>query len=238
MTTKTKTRGARTQVIKRTVYTARHLKRYYPDAFARAHERHCENMREDTYRMDEIMDSLKGLFDAAGVKMSDWEIGAYSYSHLRADFTQEEAGELDGARAFAWLENNLFGPLRAPWGLPKLKKGAALPEGFTRGWIAPSKEYPHGCVTADDKNPVTRWTRPGAMRECPFTGVCYDMDFVDALVKAIKGGDTLRDAFASLADEARRLIEAEDEYEQEEASFLDAADANGWEYTREGGMVR
>lgn len=113
MATKTKTRrtpGRRTQVIKRTAYTARHLKRYYPEAFQKALEQHAENVGEDNWRADELMESLKGLMDAAGVRLKDYEIGAYSYSSLRVQFPShgydegEAVGELRGARAMAWLE--------------------------------------------------------------------------------------------------------------------------------------
>jgi len=210
------------------VYDVRKLKRYRPEGFKRAYETYCQNVAEDTYSMNEIMDSLKALFKAAGVKMSDWEIGAYSHSHLSAQFGREDygdgPGELEGARALAWIENNLLEQFRAPFGLNKEDGNLHLNgDNGKRG-----KHY---------RKRWARWYAPGSVKSCPLTGVCYDEDFIEALTKSVKEGETLREAFEGLADVARKLIEGEDEYAREESSFIEAAEANGWEWTAEGKMV-
>jgi hypothetical protein len=189
----------------------------------RAHEDYKKHL-DDIPWGDEIGDSWKALFKAAGVKARDWEIGPWNYSHIDVSFSQEEARDLKGARAFAWLENNLLRDLRAPWGLDKMDGN--LHENGDNGKRGAAKRLTW-----------RRYYAPGALKECPLTGVCFDMDFLDALRENIRTGDTLREAFEGLADTARKLLEAEDEYQQSLEAFKDCADANGYEFTREGRRI-
>ncbi len=220
--------SSRVRIITTRVYSAAHLKRYYPDGFKRAHEKHCQFVAEDSYRMEEILGSLKRLFEVTGgaVRMADWQIGPWNQSYIRATFNQDGAGEIKGARALAWIENNLLGQFRAPWGLNK--KDGNLHENGDNG--KRGKHY---------RKIWRRWYAPGSVKSCPISGMYYDEDFIDEIVKGIRagGGETLKEAFEGLAYKAQHMIEEEERYESEEAQFLDAADANGWEYTRDGEMV-
>jgi hypothetical protein len=72
---------------------------------------------------------------------------------------------------------------------------------------------------------------------CPFTGVCYDDDCLDALKKSIRDGDTLREAFNSLGYEVARICAAESDHEAREDAFTERAAANGWEFYENGEMV-
>lgn len=233
-----KTKGVRTRVRVDRVYTAQHLKRYYPAAFEKALEKYRENIDLD-YTSDELMSSLKGLCGAANVKMRDWSLGAYNRGNNLSVTMPGDDGtaELTGGRALAWIENNVLAQYRAPYGLPKLAAGAPLPKGYTRGWIAPCKDHPNGAVTCTDDNPIRRWAAPGHVSECPFTGMCYDMDFLEDLKKSIVGGRTLKEAFEDLADVFARTLESEYEYQSEPAQFLDAAEVNQWEFDKHGRMV-
>jgi hypothetical protein len=73
--------------------------------------------------------------------------------------------------------------------------------------------------------------------DCPFTGYCADDDCIDAIRDAIKGGETLKEAFEGLAAVVAKICASESEYVQTEAYFLDHASANGWEYTEDGERV-
>lgn len=209
------------------VYDARALRRYHPEGFATALEKYRQHVAEDGFTMNEVMDSLKGIYEAAGVKMRDWEIGPYSHSYIRASWGENlvnDPGDLHGARALAWVENNLLAQFRAPYGLDK--KDGNLHENGDNG-----KRGMHY------RRRWARWYEPGSVKACPFTGLCFDDDMIDALLKSLRAGDTLREAFEGLASAAQRIIEAEDEYQSQESSFIEAAEANGWEYTREGRMI-
>ena len=190
------------------VYTAEELKKENPKAFEKAFQEYRESRESDgAFWSDEVIQSLKGLMTASGLKMTDWAIGGRG-TFLSTDIS-EEAGALEGKRALAWIENNLLGALRIPWTGEKRKSVAKYGDGY----------------------------RPGQVKSCPFTGVCYDEDFIDALLKEIKEGMNLKDAYASLAEKADEIINAELEAELEESYFLEHASANEYGYTIDGVMV-
>ena len=74
---------------------------------------------------------------------------------------------------------------------------------------------------------------------CPFTGVRFDDDCLDALKESIKNGETLREAFNNLGYVVAELCEGESESEREqtEACFLDHASANAWRYDKDGARI-
>ncbi len=228
---KTSTKGKR--IVKSYAYTAQHLRRYYPEAFERAHTEYRHHL-DLSHVQDEMMDSLKGLFEAAGVTLADWRLGAYSQGcYIKARFSNNDdidgVKNLKGARAMAWLENNLYGPLRRPWGL--------------RPVSADNKHYAYGThnsvynTDSTTGKPVRRWYAPGSVPDCPFTGCSYDMDFLDALNKSIRDGDTLKEAFEGLEHTFTTQLESEYEYQGEAAQFLEAAMMNEWEFTKEGKQI-
>ena len=196
----------------RTLYSASELKEKFPDAFERAHRDFCYNQTEILWS-DEIIDSLKGIFEYASINLRDYSIdGICGYSSVKFDM-DENVRELSGKRAFAWIENNLLSKIRVPFAPisadPKRREYAKYGSGY----------------------------RPGQVKCCPFTGYCADDDFLDALLKDIKDGSCLGDAFKGLADVAGKLRGQENDYQQTEEYFLDHADANGYEFDQTGTQV-
>lgn len=161
----------------------------------------------ECFYMDGIYESLKATFKAAGIKLTDWDLGLYNRSN-GVSFDLGDVEKLTGRRAFAWLENNLFGPLR-----------------ITAAEFAENRK----AYLKDGAN-----YRVGKVRPCPLTGVCYDEDFLDALRKSIKDGSTLKDAFHNLADVGGRLCEAECEYINEDAQVDEEIRANEYEFESDG----
>lgn len=197
------------------VYTAKQLKKKYPEAYDRAFQKYRDHIDEVPWS-NEIVDSLKSLCKAAGVSLRDWSLGAYSPSYIRVEFPDRSEyfyggviKDLTGQRAVAWLENNLYGRLRIPWTGPRRWEVAKYGDGY----------------------------RPGQIKPCPFTGVCYDEDYMDALNEAVRKGETLQEAFEGLGDTARHLLEIELDDEQSEERFLDSAEANDWQYTASGQQI-
>jgi hypothetical protein len=197
--------------ITKNVYTAAELREHNRRAFGRALEKYRANIDMDGYIREEIFDSLKGLCEAAGVKIKHYNLGAYNRGNdLRVEFNEDGAEELTGARALAWVENNLLAPMRIPWTGPERWKLAKYGEYY----------------------------RPGLVKPCPFTGVCYDEYFLDALLKDIRTGHvTLREAFNGLSSDYARMLEDEYEYQAKEETFLEDCEANGWEFDEDGRMV-
>lgn len=162
---------------------------------------------DDNYLLDEMLSSLKALFEAAGITLTDWNLGAYSQDNY-VQFDMGDASELTGPRALAWLENNLFSALRM------------TPEQYNQK----RKEY----LGYGDAY------RPGTIKPCPLTGLCYDEDFLDALRKSVKDGETLKEAFKGLAGTLQRLLEAELEYQNEDAQVDESMTINEYEFTEDG----
>jgi hypothetical protein len=188
-----------------TVYTPEELKEANPRGFEIALEGFRAGNEEIPWT-DEIMDSLKALFKASGIALRDWSIGAYSYSYVKFDM-EEGVQELSGSRALAWLENNLFSDLRE-----------------RRRFINRVKKY-------------EKWhdfTKFGEIPSCPLTSICFDEDFIESLVKDIKAGDSLKEAYENLASVASKLFEAEYDYQNSEENFLEQ---NHLQFTEDGRSV-
>lgn len=161
----------------------------------------------DNYPADEICDSLKALFKAcSGVKLTDWSIGGYSPSYVRVSFDHDAVADFTGSRALAWLENNLLQDLRLPYRGPKRWQFARYGASY----------------------------RPRMIKPCPFTGVYYDEDFLDELRQDVTKGIALGDAFKSLADRARRLIEAEYDYRRTEEHVSEMMEVNEYTFDENG----
>lgn len=187
-----------------TVYTPAELKDHNPDGFEKALDWFRYTYNDEIHWSDEIMDSLKACFKASGIRLTDWSIGADSYSYVRFDM-DSDVRELSGNRALAWLENNLLGDLRVEF----------HPYTFV---------LPSGTIHKTKRAELAKYGqyyRPGMIKPCPFTGVCFDEDMIESLLKDIKAGETLGDAYSNLADVARRLFESEIEYQNSEENFLE-----------------
>lgn len=69
---------------------------------------------------------------------------------------------------------------------------------------------------------------------CGFTGVCYDDDICESLVKNLRAGESFRDAFNSLADDLGNMLEKEYEYLTSKEVILELLDTKEEIYTAEG----
>lgn len=126
----------------------------------------------------EIINSLKAIFKASGISLTDYSLGL-DRGFIKFDIG--EPGKLSGARALAWLENNLFYKLRIKNTLENRKNAVKYGNGYAIGSIKP----------------------------CPLTGICFDEAYITALVSDIKAGSTLHDAYAGLAGACQKLLESE-----------------------------
>lgn len=193
-----------------TAYTVQELKEEFPEGYERAFEEWKARRDSEIPWVDEIMDSLKAIFEAGNVTLRDWSIGAYSPSYVTFSFYgdyAEEIGELNGARALGWIENNIISPNR-------IRRGQ-----YNRQEL---RRYGY---------------QIGALKDCPFTGVCFDFDMLESLLGDIQRGYTLREAFSGLASVASRLMESEIESATSEDAFAEDAEAMNRHYTEEGTKV-
>lgn len=115
-------------------------------------------------------------------------------------------GADDVRRCMAWLENNILSSLRIGY------------SGAQR-----SKVARYGC-----------FYRPGMVKPCPWTGYCADETMLDALRQAARSGVSPHEWPRILHEEADRAWEQEVEWQASEDAFVEAADANEWEFCENG----
>ncbi len=183
------------------------------EAKEKAIDQYRENQREDIPCFsDEMLDSLKGLFEhCSGVELKDYSLGEYN-SWIKVSFS-EDVDEMSGKRAFAWLENNLLTYIRIPETSLKVKNSRKECLKYGKGY------------------------RAGEIKSCPFTGVCYDEDFLQGLISDIKDGSDLKTAFEGLATTYQKMFSDELEYMQSEEYIKETFDTNGYEFLENGEMA-
>lgn len=175
-----------------------------PDALERAAEHYVTHLDCIPWQ-DETMDSLKACVSHAGFRIRDYSIGAHSHCSLELA-GDDSILDLRGPRALAWFENHYLSLLRIPWAGPG----------------------------RDTVRRYGYWYRPGMVRPCPFTGYCFDDDCIEHVGKRLKDGDTVREAFESLAPVVGKQWEGELDYLRSPEGFLDMAEANEWEFSEDG----
>jgi hypothetical protein len=109
-----------------------------------------------------------------------------SYEAIKKEIPKlsEEVKNFTGKRAMAWVENNILAPHRIRYTDVKRKQYRKYGEGY----------------------------RPGQVKPGPFTGLCYDEDFLAHIVKETKNGQCIGDTIRQLEDVCEHLIEQEQEY--------------------------
>lgn len=189
-----------------TTYTAAELQEQHPDTFARALAKW--NRKKDFADWSyEIIDSLKACISSANLKLRAWSLGAYNRGNfITVEFRQYDAEGLRGGRAMAWLENNLFAQLRTPW---TGKERAGL------------RRYGSGYYA-------------GKVKPGPLTGYYADEVYLGALYKAVRDGDTLKEAFEGLENVCAKLLEEECKVQSTPEYFIDHAEVNEMQFTEDG----
>ena len=181
-----------------------------------AQEKALNDYREsitEIFWADEIIESLKGLFEKCnGITLKDWSLGDCQ-SWLRVSFDRDEIGDFTGKRAMSWIENNLLINIRIPEN--------SLSMNGTRRKLAKYGQY----------------YRAGMIEPCPFTGYCSDDDFLQDLISEVKQGTVLKTAFEGLAVTCQKLIQNEMEYQQSEEYIKEHFEMNNCEFDEDGNLI-
>jgi hypothetical protein len=179
-----------------------------PDAQEHAIECYRESIESDPVPWaEELFDSLQAIFEESYLTLKDYSLGMYSHSYVKFDM-DDDIAELSGLRALTWLENNLLCNARTT-----------------------EQEYRQNL-----KDCLRYGYRIGQVKPCPFTGVCYDDDFLDHLIESINSGMCLKDAYSSLADKYQSILESEYEYSLTSDACKDQIRANEYEFYADGSM--
>jgi hypothetical protein len=195
----------RTETITRTIFTIEELREHSEQAFTRAHDEYATSECEWQDRSDEWA-SLKALDDHVGYRrQARW---------YHDDGLGDCAG-LEGARAWAWLENVVLGPLRLPWGYMS----------------AP------GPLGADRRKNARYRERPGTVPACPFTGYYTDETLLDSLRESLAAGVSVGDAMLGLEAVIQKVCDDELDYLTSEKGFIEKAAGLEWEFYATGEKV-
>ena len=78
--------------------------------------------------------------------------------------------------------------------------------------------------------------------ECPWTGMCFDMDALDPVLKFMLGQDrdetkTVRDVIEAAVSSLFDALVADCEYQQSMEAFVSSCEANGYTFLKSGEMV-
>jgi hypothetical protein len=79
-----------------------------------------------------------------------------------------------------------------------------------------------------------RYTRPGRVPDCPFTGFYMDEVLLDDLRDSLRSGMSVGDAMLALEGKVQRVIDEELDYRTSEEAFIERAENEGWEFTGAG----
>ena len=184
----------------------------YAELSEEAKENALQNYRgkhNEIFWQEEILESLKGLFkNCSDISLKDYSLGEYN-SWIKVEFTNEEVENFTGKRAMAWIENNLLSNIRISYYGEKRKELRQYGSGYYANKIKP----------------------------CPFTGVCYDEDFLDCLLKDIKEGCDLETSFKELATAYKKIINNEWEYQNSEEYISEHFEANEYEFDIDGNQI-
>lgn len=205
------------------VYSASELKKKFPEGFEYSHKKWVESVSNNgIFWSGEIVDSFKEIFEASGITLKNYEISMDSTSFVKFTIPTywSELADCDmlvddytGRKALNWIKNQLDLKL-------VVRRVNYVYEG---------KKHSRFDVTKlDGKN----WS-------CEFTGVCFDHDFLDDLLESVtKNKMTLSEAYHHLADKAADLFQSEYDDQCSESYFIDHADSNDYQYTKEGQQIQ
>jgi hypothetical protein len=191
-----------------TVYPVEELKTSFPDAYAKAFEQWRDRSQyREVPWSDEITESLKLLLRTCRITLRNWRIGPYD----------------DRSCVFLDFPRHEIEAFRGKRAYAWLENNlfCKLREPYSINTIR-RREYGY---------------RGGAMPSCPLIGVCFDETYLEEIKKSIASGDTLKEAFDSLAIVASRLMEAEAEHMVSEDEFLVDCDHVGMRFSENGQRI-
>jgi len=82
-----------------------------------------------------------------------------------------------------------------------------------------------------------RYTRPGKVPDCPFTGLYVDEVLLDSLRDSLRAGMSVGDAMLALESVVQKVCDDEMDYRTSEEAFIEKAEDNGWEFLVDGRRV-
>lgn len=179
---------------------------------------------------DELRDTLDEFCRIFDVKLKHWEYDSITYS-CRFDVKIDEDQEsLSGIRLATFVWNNYADFIRKGRYFSLWSKVDKNPH-----WKNENSHCPRGKLK-------TRYSKVmWSLDDCPLTGVRYDMDILDPVIKCLtykKMYGSYSDLIKACLDNFFKMAVKEYEYSGSLEAFIEMADANEYEYDENGGVFR
>lgn len=163
----------------------------------------------------ELRDTLKAFCEMVGIDVDRWSYDAWSHDSGSINWHDwsDECFALSGDRARSYFWNN-----------------------YGRCIFKAKTIWPRGGISVNTKS---RKSRLSVSCDCPFTGVCFDMDILDPMVKFMTCQDRrmdvtveqiIRDCVESLFESA----ETDCRHCESMEYFADMCLGNDWEFREDG----
>jgi hypothetical protein len=217
----------RTQEI--TIFTFEELT---PEAQERAIEKYRNN-NHDSQCSQEYEDTLKKFINIFPVKVRDWQIDPWGYSHCDMySQANDEINDLSGLRLFKYLVNNFSGTLYKRKYLGCLK---TQDQPHSRHRMVKNVEISRG--TNKGKFYASVYSNCQTEQCCNLTGVYSDESILQPLYDFLKTPNK-NTTFADLMEECgnawAKSFAKEIEHENSDEYIKDCLINNDYEYTEEG----
>lgn len=172
-----------------------------------------------------ISDAVKTIENAAeafGFRLADYNIGSevYRCSVKLAGNSTLENEEITGQRLRTWLMNNCYDVFYCS------KTYGKQIRAHSRFGLTKYQYQRHSRVIT-------------VQNDCPFTGVCYDEDFLDCFRAFLKKPteQTLEELFEEGAHDVCKSLESEEQYYLQDSSIAEFLESNQYEFTEEGEFI-
>lgn len=188
-------------------------------------EKAIEAYRNSNYECDyhwltsEAMATIKAGLEAFNCDLADWSIDFQNASSWKVNFNIEN---LDAVQDFSPIRLKTY-----------------LLNNFYDNFFAP-KHYGDYKERKSGKWSYARYSKIFKVEtDCPFTGVCYDYNFLEPFRKFIQSPD--RSDFEELVNDAVqsviRCVESEIEYQNTDEAITETIEANEYEFLANGKQI-
>lgn len=165
----------------------------------------------------EFRQSLDGFLSMAGITLRNWQYDAYTYDYtLSGSQFDDYVDEFDTRRLIAYCHTR-----------------------FDK-WLTRAKRYAKDGRTWDKSNTVHKSRIIRETHDCPFTGVCFDEDFLQPLREFLKTGKfngTYQDLIRECLDSGFQSIVNDIEYQTSDEAVDESIRTNEYEFTEDGELA-
>jgi hypothetical protein len=173
---------------------------------------------------------IRSLFDVIGGQFNcNWDSFDVANNDINVTYSfSDNISELSGIRALKWLENNFFPFVEKP-------KFLKCFNGKKEKWPYRYRKYGKGINGIY----TLLYSTIFVGIDCPFTGFCYDYDFIRPFIEFRKkpNDTTIQELFESGFYSVIKSANAEYEHSLSDEAIIDTILANEYEFYEDGALI-